>query len=139
MDQKIVNFLKWFVAVKERYSLPVSLLDQVGLQPETLLEDKEKREKLYTHILPMVTTSSQAAAEMTILVRSMYEGMGPEDRIKFVQEQMLPLAQDWAKRAQEVAKFIEENQETVATDLRTLGAYMTLFTQGYIKKNEKEQ
>jgi len=136
MDQKIVNFLKWFVAVKERYSLPASFLNEVGMAPETLLEDKEKREKLYTQILPMLTTSSQGSVTLTCMLRSLYEDMGPEDRSKFVAENLVPLAKDWARKAQEVVQFIEENQEVVATDLRTLGAYMTLFTQGYIKKNE---
>lgn len=135
MDQKIINFLTWFCGAKERYNLPVSMLERFGLDPVELLKSKEKRAKFVNEILPMVVMAADETKVLTMVVRGFYEDMGPEERAKFVSEGLLPLAQDWARRSQEVATFIETHQNDVAQDLRLLGAYLTMFTP-YLKKKD---
>lgn len=131
MDNKVTNCLRWFKNIAQRYHLPDSIVSWLG--PDELLQDRDKRQKLVTEMLPMIVMASEDTKTLARMVRAFYEKMSDEERKQFIQEQLLPLARDYAEKTASVVKFIEENEDQVAMDLRFLGAYMTIFTKGYLQ------
>lgn len=132
-DAKVCRFLKFVVACKERYSIPDVFFESLGVTPEALLEDREGRAKLITQILPMVLKSSKEMCGMALIVRSFYEQMNATERDALIDEQLLPSLERLSSKLQTAIENVKSSKQQLNSDMRTLGAYLTMFTEGYLK------
>lgn len=132
-DQKVQRFLKFVIAARERYNVPALLFEKTGFQPEQMLENRDARVKMVTQVLPMIAQSSPDAMHSIMYLRAFFEKMSVEDRDKMIEEDLLPALETHAEKVQTVIKFVKENREQLNSDMRTLGAYLTMFTEGYLK------
>lgn len=141
-DQKVQRFLKFVIACRERYKVPPALFEQLGFEPEKMLKDEDARIKMITQAMPMILQSSPSMVFGTMYLRSFFETMTVEDRDALIENELLPWLDESVASIQSVIEFIKENKAQMNSDMRTIGAYLTLFTEGYLKfvpDQKKEQ
>lgn len=134
VDAKLCRFFKFLENAAARYSVPEGILKATHLDAGAMLKDKKARAQFLEVTLPMVVNSSPENAERILAIRGLFESMSVEERDIMIDEKILPLLRDLASNINAALEFVEGNKQQVNSDLRTLGAYFTMFTESYLSK-----
>ena len=134
VDAKLCRFFKFIETAVERYALPQMVVQGLGLDPQVMLKDKKARQQFLEVSLPMVVNSSQDNAERILAIRGFFEKMSPADRENMIENEFLPLMREFVQKANDALAFLESNKHQINSDMRTLGAYLTMFTESYLKQ-----
>lgn len=136
LDAKILRFFRFLEKSVDRYELPRDMLERFGIDFTKYTTEKNKKERLdwVGTVLPLTVQSSPSLAQSILLVRSFYEHMEASDRAQVLDESIVPMLRQFAAGITAVADVLEENKTDVCDDMRTMGGYLTMFTEGYLKK-----
>lgn len=139
IDAKLVRFFQFIEKAAERYCVPKSVLSSMGLDTEEMLKSQKARTMFLEASLPLFIQSSPDVAARVCALRDCFEHMSEKDREAVIENDLLPMCRDFAAKVQATLLFLEENKHQLSADMRTLGAYLSMFTESYLDNTRSKR
>lgn len=135
LDQKVQNFHKFLLRLKDRYALISEIENKTNKDINNLFQTKGERSEFVTQLLPTLLGNWQGLRDGALFARSWYEIKDEKER-KIDLDEFKKIIKECIDKLQDFIIFLTENEKDVLDDMRTFGAYLTIFTGSYLTNQQ---
>ena len=136
LDGKLVNFLGWASNALARYAfITDENKEKARVEITKLLGDKSERQKFTSELTLYGITRTHPMVVTGLVALQRFYHLAPENREEETKAGIAAI-QQFIDCAQKALDALKEDQEALALDLRTVGAYTEIFFGPYLKQQK---